>query len=240
MVHGSPFLNVCGVNITNIPGCVKGFLVFSENKVYIRDMDQTLEKQLWPRIKQGEITAYHWMCTAHMGIANKLSKTMCNGHDPDDLLGVAEEALCDSVSTYIEKQPKARFSTHAFIAIRRALRTFLRTDGVVTKTEYKARQYKDFLDKSDKLANQLQRTPSPAEYVHYYGENDPTKMFALSVVPLEELDKSPPVDTALSFDELPESTRYLLEAVTNGSTLGEIEAETGIPRKEMVESLTFL
>ena len=192
----------------------------------------TTETLMWGLIAEGNLTARNAMITGHYGMIEALARKMTNGGGQDqfdELLGNGMLSLCESVDTYIEKRPKARFSTHSFMEARRVMIKHLRTDGVVTKTEWSSRVHTKFKKQQAALAQKLGRTPTNQEYTDFYGSADPTHMYAAVSVPVEEVHDIEE-EASIDMEKLSPASRFLLDAISQGATLGEVASQTGIPR----------
>ena len=199
----------------------------------------TTETKLWILISAGDEIARQAMITGHYSEIEAMARKLTNGGGEiqfQELLGEGVVSLCESVSTYLEKKPKARFGTHAYLEAKRTMIRFLRTDGTVPKPEWKDRAHRTYLKQQDKLSHQLGRIPTPEEHIEHYGKqpklgSQESRMFGVSSVQIDEAREE--AGYSVDFEGLPESTRYLLEALSNGITLGALEVETGLNRNEI-------
>ncbi len=182
-----------------------------------------------------------------------------------ELLGEGRLALCEAVNSYLEAKPACRFSTYAHRRVETRIVSQLRTSGTIKGAEWQARLHKRARASQDRLAQKLGRQPTQEEIAYSCGQQEASALSSQPVieyVDAQELDAelqraSKPGKPGRSmglrgldaerlmvngqadrFSDLPRTTREAIRSLlSNGATVGQLAAEWGQDRDEMMQEL---
>jgi hypothetical protein len=217
-------------------------------------MNPTTESRLVPLVHTGNITASQELIVGHRNMVFALAGQCKNGggqDEFDELVSIGELALCESVSTF---KGGCRFSTHAYLAIRRSMIEFQRTDGGI-KPEWETRKEQKLNKQVNDLSQELRRTPTFDEFEEEFGvaaakawaDTDyPAETPVGTLTPscggaiMQTATEAHPINCQhlfLSYDDPTPRAEKTLEELTNGASLGQLVQEWDKPRADLLNDV---
>ena len=206
-------------------------------------MNPTMELQAWSAIRMGNATIFTSMVTGNMGMVNKLAVKMANGKQRylrEDLMSEGKVALALAVDEYKEDERSkvrgTRFGTRAYLRIRAAMIEHLRRQaGPVALTKHGSQKLAQAMRDFNEMCQKAGKVPSLQEFAFKYGDDAAELVYANDAMhePVESVEENLHADFFMDMQSLPPATREVVQAISDGATLGEIAQTWDVPRKEL-------
>lgn len=200
-------------------------------------MNPTTESRLWIEAHQGNSAAVSEIILEHRRIVFKLAMRH-RPNDQDELIGEGEVALCEAAATYPEKDRACRFSTYAHIRVNAQMIKFMRVDFQWTRTEWEGRkthESKRLIESEvEKRRSEGKPPPTIVELADVCGQDAVDRWLdTKNAVGVEYLHTAPVNGHRVDERRLPKPTQLVMQALSEGASVGEIAMEWKQPRQEI-------
>ena len=202
-------------------------------------INATTESRLWFEIDQGNSTSQEEIILGHRGIVFKLaSRHRRNYDDMAELVGEGEVSLCEAALTYPEKERGCRFSTYAHLRVHASMIRFKRVDFEFSRSEWEGRKASEskrlITEEVDRLESEGKPPPAIRELADVCGDDAVSRWLEeREGVSTDHLHTQPVNGHRVDARRLPKPTQLVLQALSDGASVGEIADDWHPPRQEI-------